>query len=439
MRVPHLASTTSKHYYYYTLRNLTIVKTPLPRHQGYPKEAIKHLIETPQNEWNVSKLNNLQYPPTTLFHITHNLALNSSCKALSFFEFLQRNSPLLQENSLPSAFRALLDIASRDSKGLEELYREMKARKLSLFDNVAAQLIRGFGRAGLVDKAIIVYEDMEHSAKTANARNALVDVLFAAGRYGDGLKVLDEMLEQGSVCQPNDVTWKIVSRALMKKDWGGGRPSFYEVVELVLKFGKHGVFPSSSWITQFCTNLCRNGEIGKAWDLLRGLMDLGARLVAASCNVVLTKLGKFGDSDEFYDLMVKMKENGIEPDGETFGIVIDHLCKSRSVDEALEVFERLSEVSVQPDAIMYNALIDGLCKAKELFDEMLKSGCSTDDSVHYSLISGLTSTAKGNVACFDFSKSKEFTQLGAAWEWIPYIWVLRYLSPEPMADSRPGI
>ncbi|OAY49097.1 pentatricopeptide repeat-containing protein At3g61520, mitochondrial [Manihot esculenta] len=337
-------------------------------------EQVLQLLQIPDHEWNTTQLNHLLFSnpapsPCLLFQIARRLP--SSSQALKFLKYLQYNSPLPDTQFLSSTLQTVFELASREPgsrTNLYELYKASKEWNIPLTINSATLLIRCFGRNGLVEEFSILFDELEHSLKNTQVRNAVIRLLLRAGLVDKAFKVLDEMLRPEFDYHPDNVTGHIIFSWLMKRERLGRTDTREEIVELVLKFGKFGVFPNSIWITQMVTVLCSNGKTIKAYDLLLELMTLGAALKVAPFNALLTGLGRDKDFNRMNEVMVKMKEMDIEPDVITFGIIINHLCKFRKIDEALEVFQRMNKgqevggVSVEPDVVIFNTLIDGLCK-----------------------------------------------------------------------------
>ncbi|KAJ9171446.1 hypothetical protein P3X46_014813 [Hevea brasiliensis] len=371
------------------------------------KQAVQ-LLKIPHHEWSTTQLIDLLFSdpaPSSrlLFQIARRLP--SSSHALKFLQFLQDNSPLPDKTqSLSSTFQAIVELASRepDSRSnLYELYKVSKEWIVPLTINSATLLLRCFGRNGLVEESLILFNELDNSLKNTHVRNVLIDLLLGAGHVDHALKVLDEMFQSKFDYRPNDVTGDIIFSWLMKRERLGRIVTQEEIVELVLKFGEFGVFPKSIWITKMITMLCRNGNTNKACELLLELMNRGAALEVAPCNALLTGLGRDSYRDRMNDVMAKMKEMDIEPNVITYGILINHLCKFRRVDEALEVFQRMNEsqegdgVSVQPDVVIFNTLIDGLCKVGRqeeglgLLERMkLQKECAPNTVTYNCLIDG---------------------------------------------------
>ncbi|KAG2725374.1 hypothetical protein I3760_01G062500 [Carya illinoinensis] len=341
-----------------------------------------------------TQLHQLLFSSPGIFgQITRRLA--SSSQALEFFDYIRSNSPSQELTSFTFPFEAIFELASREpdpQNKLLELYRTSKERNIPLTVNGATLLVRCLGRAERVDEAL-----------------AVVDELDPSGRIVEALNMLDEMLQPGADCPPNDITGHVVFAALSSREWFGRSISDEEIVVLVSKLLEHGVFPDTSKLMQLITKLCRNKKIGRAWDVLHDVMKAGGTLEAASCNALLMGLGRDGDFERMNTLMTEMKAMDIQPNVVTFGILINHMCKSRRVDEALEVFEKMKGkmkggndgFSVEPNVITYNTLMDGLCKVGRqeegltLLHQMRSENKCMPDTVTYNcLIDGFCKAGK---------------------------------------------
>ncbi|KAF5733085.1 pentatricopeptide repeat-containing protein [Tripterygium wilfordii] len=369
-------------------------------------EALQ-LLQSSQDEWNKTDrlrclLSSASSPPSVSIQITRRLP--SSSLALRFFDYLRESSPSLDTALLSSTFQAVLELASREPDAqtkLPELFNTSKEHNLPLTINAATLLMRCFWSFGMVDESLAVFNELDPFLRNTHVRNVLIGLLLKSGRLHDALHVLDEMLQPEAEWKPDEITADIVFSSLLRRERSRGSMGEEDIVELVLKFGEHGVSPNSVWLTKLIAGLTRNGKIARAWDLLNEMMKMGAKVEVASCNALLTALGRHSEFKKMNGLMEKMKEMDIQPDVVTFGILINHSCKYRRVDEALEVFERMNggkesdAISVRPDVIIYNTLIDGFCKVGRqqeglgLVERMRsQTGCAPNTVTYNCLIDG---------------------------------------------------
>ncbi|CAA7023071.1 unnamed protein product [Microthlaspi erraticum] len=384
-------------------------------------------------------------PPLAFSQITRRLG--SYSLAVSFFEYVDEKSQSLKrrEEYLSLVLQSLIEFAGSqpDSKDkLVNLYEIAKEKNIPLTLVAAKLLIRWFGRMGMVDQSVLVYESLDSNSKNTQVRNVVIDVLLRNRLVDYAFKVLDEMLQKDSVFPPNRITADIVFHEVWSgrrrhsedeiaslvlrfsshgvfanclvdslsrlrnrlvdyafKVWSGRRRhSEDEIASLVLRFSSHGVSPNSVWLTRFITSLCRNSRTNVAWEILSDLMKNKAPLEAPPFNSLLTCLVRKMDTRGMDDIVEKMDEMGIKPDVVTLGIRIKSLCKSRRVDEAMEVFGQLCGKKtdggnvIKADLILYNTLIDGLCKvgrmkeAEDLLAKMRKEETFAPNSITYNCL-----------------------------------------------------
>ncbi|KAE9615818.1 putative tetratricopeptide-like helical domain-containing protein [Lupinus albus] len=388
-------------------------------------EVIKLLQQSNKNNSNSDKLNTLLFK--TLSSHNHflqiSLRLGSSSKAINFLEYLSHNAPTTHHFSLSSVFQGAIQLSTQQQRPslysvyhgqpnsenkLLVLYKYRKSKNWTfpLTPKSALLLFQCFEKAQMVNDLVVLLKELHPSAKSTCLCNGLLRVLLKSGRVQDARNVLDEMLEPGNMkFAPDGFTGEIVFGELVN---GRSVAADEEIVRLVTLLGEGGVFPDTFRLTQLITKLCRRWKNGIAWEVLHCVMKLGGGVEAASCNAMLTGLGKERDIGRMNELLAEMEEMKISPNVITFGILVNHLCKARRIDEALQVFDRLrgkgesNIVGVEPDVVLYNTLIDGLCKVGReeeglrLLEEMKTVSKHRPNTITYNcLIDGLCKA--GNV------------------------------------------
>ncbi|KAK8693569.1 hypothetical protein V6N13_071146 [Hibiscus sabdariffa] len=397
--------------YYLLHRRLCAGPNPQPPYPPQQEDeskitqTVQLLLETPHQEWSCSQpLQSLLFtspPPSPCFFFKITRSLPSYCQAFNFFKHLQQSFPAEDTHFLSYPFEAILQQAGRELNAgsrLFELYQASKDWKIPLTVSAAVLLIRYFGRLEMVDKSILIFNELDPPLKTTHVRNVLIDDLLRDGRVEYALQVLDEMLQPISNVPPDDVTGDIIFHGLVKRDRKGVNLTEEEIIKLVLQLGRHGVFPNTIWLTRLVSKLCRLGKFNQACNLLHELLRLQAPLVAPPFNALLTGLGRSRDVKGMIAVLAEMKESDIKPDVVTYGILINQLCKLLSIDDAMEVFNKISEESgsdghsIEADVVIYNTLIDGLCKVGrveeglQLMERMKSAQGLVPDTITYTCL-----------------------------------------------------
>ncbi|CAJ1936701.1 unnamed protein product [Sphenostylis stenocarpa] len=373
-------------------------------------QVVEHL-QNPWNHWDYDKLRPFLFDDSHhLPHITR--CLNSIPKALDFLNYLRDRTEHHQALSL--VFEGALELAKRHPNSQKNLimlhsYRKTNGGNIALTSKSACLLLQCLGKAQMVDDSLLLFKELDCSSKNSRICNELLKGLFKSGRTDYALHVLDEMLERDSDFSPDDFTSEVVFGELGKWEHHGRSFADEEIVGLVTKLCEHGVFPDAFKLTQIIAKLCRHRKNGHAWELLHVVMRFGGAVAveAASCNALLSGLGRERDIQRMNKLMAEMEEMRIKPNLVTFGILVNYLCKTRRIDAALEVFDKLrgkregNWVGVEPDVVLFNTLIDGLCKAGReehglnLLQEMkTKKHCRPNAITYNCLIDGFCKAGK---------------------------------------------
>ncbi|XP_010669817.2 pentatricopeptide repeat-containing protein At3g61520, mitochondrial [Beta vulgaris subsp. vulgaris] len=343
-----------------------------------------------------------------LFSDSHSLSCNDilqitrrlgdSSTAINFVEHLRCNN-FPDANSLSFAFQAVFELVIRQpdwKKKLFDLYNTFKELGVPLTVNSATLLIRWCGQEGMIEKSVMFYDGLNAQMKNTHVRNVLIGELFRCGRFHDAFQVLDEMLKPNAIFPPDVNTFGIVFPVLLEAKKGDREMSEEKILELVLNFGRFGLFLDSVMLTKWIVGLCRSRRSDMAWKMLHGFMELDGPVEVASCNALLTGLAKDGQFKKMKSVMEEMQVKGICPNVITLGISINHLCKSLRIDEALNLFEKMRQgkigAPVEPDVVIYNTLIDGLCKVGRveeglaLMRKMVLEGKCSPTSVTYNCL-----------------------------------------------------
>ncbi|CAK8538248.1 unnamed protein product [Lathyrus sativus] len=275
-------------------------------------------------------------------------------------------------------------------------------------------------KAQNLDESLLHFNELDPSLKSTRICKELLMSLLKSGRTDDARHVLDQMLEPDSVFPPDHFVDEVVFGELVKRDRPGKGFADEEIVGLVTKLGERGVFPDTFKLTQMISKLCGKWKNSAAWELLHAVMKLGGTVEVASCNALLSGLGRERDIPKMNRLLAEMEERKINPSVITYGILINHLCKSRRIDEALQVFDKLrckggkNRIGVEPDVVLYNNLINGLCKVGReeddlsLLEEMKTEKKNMPNTVTYNcLIDGFCKAGNIDKACQLFNLMNE--------------------------------
>ncbi|KAL5716479.1 RNA helicase [Ranunculus cassubicifolius] len=380
-----------------------------------------NLIQSPNENWNQGSLLNLTSNISPI-HLPQLLRrLNNSSQALKFLQWLQTNAPSILLESQPVLYQSIFDVAAREDQShvkLEEILKTCKVNNVPLTVHSASVLIRHFSRAKMISKSFEVFNDFDPFLKNTRLCNSFLDSLYKSGLVVDARKLFDEMLQPESSFPPDDETACIVFGELVKRD---NVVNGKDVVKLVSDLAEHGVFPEADMLRQLMIKLCRNDDLGPAWDVLHLVMQGDAGSVEGACiNPLLAALGRQNNFEKMNLLLSDMKEVDVKPNRISFEIIVRHLCKLRRIGDALKVFDMMKKekengwITAVPDLVMYNLVIKGLCKlgrqdeALSLVDYMRSEHGHAPDTVTWNaLLDGFCKAGEIEKARELFDQMKE--------------------------------
>ncbi|KAE8702764.1 Pentatricopeptide repeat-containing protein [Hibiscus syriacus] len=270
-------------------------------------------------------------------------------------------------------------------------------------------LIRSYGRAGLFQEAIQVFETMKSIGVSPSvvSFNNLLSILLKRGRTNMAKSVFDEMLSTFGVT-PDVYTFNILIKGFCMNSMVDEGFRFFKEMEH-FKCG-----PDVVTYNTIVDGLCRAGKVGIAYNVVKGMskksLDLNPNvvtyttLVRGYCmkqdidealavfqemickglkpnkityNTLIKGLSVLQKFDKIKEILEGMGEYGrFTPDTCTFNTLINAHCDAGNIDEALNVFKRLSELDVPSDSATYSVIIRSLCqignfeKAEEFFDDL---------------------------------------------------------------------
>ncbi|XP_022770219.1 pentatricopeptide repeat-containing protein At1g02060, chloroplastic [Durio zibethinus] len=338
--------------------------------------------------------------------------IKTPSKALQFFNWVQKMG--FPHNT--QSFFLMLEILGkeRNLNAARNLLLSIEKRSngsVKLEDKFFNSLIRSYGKAGLFQKSIKVFETMKSIGVSPSvvSFNNLLSILLERGRTNMAKSVFDEMLSTYGV-NPDVYTFNILIRGFCMNSMVDEGFGFFKEME------RFKCDPDVVTYNTIVDGLCRVGKVGIAHNVVRGMsqksLDLNPNIVTYTTlvrgycmkqdidealvvfqemisrglkpnrityNTLIKGLSEVHKYDKIKEILEGMGEDGrFIPDTCTFNTIINAHCNAGNTDEALNVFKRMSELEVQSDSATYSVIIRSLCqigdfeKAEEFFDELAK-------------------------------------------------------------------
>ncbi|MBA0796415.1 hypothetical protein Gohar_007185 [Gossypium harknessii] len=338
--------------------------------------------------------------------------IKNPSKALQFFNWVQQMGfphdaqsfflmieILGKERNLNAARNLMLSIEKRSNGSVK------------LEDKFFNCLIRSYGKAGLFQESIKVFETMKSIGVSPSvvSFNNLLSILLKRGRTNMAKSVFNEMLSTYGVT-PDVYTFNILIKGFCMNSMVDEGFRFFKemerfkcdpdvvtyntIVDGLCRVGKVGIAhnvvkgmskksldlnPNVVTYTTLLRGYCMKQDIDEALAVFQEMICRGLKPNKITYNTLIKGLSEVHKYDKIKEILEGMGEDGrFTPDTCTFNTLINAHCNAGNMDEALNVLKRMSEMKVQSDSATYSVIIRSLCqiadfeKAEEFFDELAK-------------------------------------------------------------------
>ncbi|PIN24570.1 hypothetical protein CDL12_02686 [Handroanthus impetiginosus] len=215
---------------------------------------------------------------------------------------------------------------------------------------------------------------------------------------------LDTALDQSGIRVSEDVVEKVLEKftnagmlAHRFFEWAGKQRNYVHSVRAY-----HIMIESLAKIRQY--------EI--MWNLVHGMRSKGMLNIETFC-IIMRKYARAQKVNEAVYAFNIMKKYDVPPNLSAFNGLLSALCKSKNVRKAQEIFDSMKH-QFFPDSKTYSILLEGwgrapnLPKAREIFKEMVDSGCNPD-IVTYSIMVDILCKAGRTDEAVEVIKEMEVT------------------------------
>lgn len=202
---------------------------------------------------------------------------------------------------------------------------DLPKKGLPYDEDMFVALIEGYGRAGIVQEAVKIFQKCDQ--KSVKAYDALFKVILRRGRYMMAKRVYNAMLREG--IEPTRHTYNILL-------WG---------MFLSLK-------------------------LDTAVRFYDDMKSRGIEPDVVTYNTLIHGFFRFKKVDEAESLFVEMKGKNLMPNVISYTTMLKGFVDVGKVDRAFEVFEEMKDCGIKPNAVTFTTLLPGLCDA----DKMVEAG-----------------------------------------------------------------
>lgn len=235
---------------------------------------------------------------------------------------------------------------------IEDILEFQKQYKEISREGFVIRLISLYGRAGMVDHARSLFDQMPsfNAPRTVRSFSALLNAYIAAKRY-DVVEDLFRQLSSQYSIQPNKFSYNIVIHALIKL-----------------------------------------GSTDSALSMFREMEELGLKPDIISFNTILGAFYEKHGYDEGEKIWAQLQaRDELCPDVLSYRYRLSGMIMDGRISEAVKLVDEMILKGVKPDVHCFNVLIKGFCtdgnleEAKYWYDELARN-CTVDRNTYETLV-----------------------------------------------------
>lgn len=217
--------------------------------------------------------------------------------------------------------------------------------------STVSNLIEGLGRAGRIDDAVKIFEDMKEKngwVPDSSVYNAMISNYIAVGDFDECVKYYNSMLS--SACEPSiDTYTKLIGAFLKVRRVADALELFDEMLD-------RGVVPSTGTVTSFIKPLCSYGPPHAAMMMYKKAKKVGCRISLSAYKLLLMRLSRFGKCGMLLNIWNEMQECSYSSDVEVYEYVINGLCNIGQLENAVLLMEECLRKGFCPSRLICSKL-----------------------------------------------------------------------------------
>ncbi|XP_004488235.1 large ribosomal subunit protein mL102 (rPPR5) [Cicer arietinum] len=263
-----------------------------------------------------------KFDSSIVYNILH--AITNPDQALKFYRWIERSNLFTHDTNTTLK---MLHILTRYSKlnHARCILLDLPKKNLPYDEDMFVALIEGYGRAGIVQEAVKIFQKLDQ--KSIKSYDALFKVILRRGRYMMAKRYYNAMLREG--IEPTRHTYNILLWGMFLSLRLDTAIRFYEDMK------SRGIVPD-----------------------------------VVTYNTLINGYFRFKKFDEAENLFAEMKERNIVPNVISYTTMLKGCIDVGKVDRAIEFFEEMKSCGIKPNAVTFTTLLPGLCDG----DKMVEAG-----------------------------------------------------------------
>ncbi|KAL4186179.1 hypothetical protein AMTRI_Chr09g32500 [Amborella trichopoda] len=269
---------------------------------------------------------------------------------------------------------------------IEQALESHKKPPFSLMEGFIIRLILLYSEAGMVDKALDTFYQMDEleCPRSEKSFSATLSGLLSNKRFDDVHRLFDEIPSKFGI-SPTVFTYDIIIRAF-----------------------------------------CEEHLLDSAFEMLGKMEKIGIKPDVVSYNTLIDGFLRAGDQTRVDELLKEMTEKGCAPDLVTYNLRILGFCKDKESVKAQALLEEMRSRGIRPNSRSYNAVIFGFYKegnleeARRVYESIPKGDESPNSGTYFMLI-------QFEIEHGNYETALELCKKSIKRKWIPPFFTMKSL------------
>ncbi|KAL0864129.1 hypothetical protein Bca101_043247 [Brassica carinata] len=252
-------------------------------------------------------------------------------------------------------------VAAKRLHFVKEILEEQKKYPDMSKEGFAARIISLYGKAGLVENAQKVFDEMpeRNCKRSVLSFNALLSAYGVSKRFDVVEQIFSDLPDKLSI-KPDIVSYNTLIKALCEK-----KGSLSEAVALLCEIESKGLKPDIITFNTLLLSSYLKGEFEQGEEIWAQMAEKNVGKDIRSYNARLLGLANQTKSEELASLFEELKASGIKPDVYSFNAMIRGSINQGKMKEAKAWYEEIVKHGYRPDKASLALLIPALCKAED--------------------------------------------------------------------------
>ncbi|CAN1239247.1 Putative pentatricopeptide repeat-containing protein At5g06400, mitochondrial [Linum grandiflorum] len=316
-----------------------LAKTVPRAYSDQDLQEVVGIISSSSGEWSLIEEAlekcDIKFTPELVLEVLRKCSIHGN-KALNFFSWVGKQAGY---SHTAETYNMAMKISGRgkDFKHMRSLFHEMRRKRYSVSPDTWTIMIMQYGRTGLTEIALKIFEDMKASGSNpteSTYKHLIICLCEGKGRKVDeAMKIFQEMIRAGFI--PDREMAETYIRCLCES---GKLPEARRCIK----------------------SLCNEKQPEKAVETLEKMQQEGCKPSIVTHSAMIRGYMNLRRTSEAWSVFRRLKQEGPSPDFQTYSMFISCLCKAEESEQALQLVSEMMESKIVPSTYIFRQVFFGL-------------------------------------------------------------------------------